>query len=121
MIQPDIFITEMDSQRITATDSPKQLTIPWLPEEIQFDSNKTRFASYDILDKGAIKVPSGANIHSYSWKGILPGEGRKDSPLQRGTWQDPKIIQSLWSHWREEGIPLRLHKLRHNLPDTRHD
>ncbi len=108
MIQPDIYITEMDKELITESGSPRQVMIPWLPEEIKFESNETRFASYDILDKGEIKIPSGANIHSYSWEGVLPGEGHKNTSLQRGEWQDPKKIQSMWSFWRENGTPLRL-------------
>ncbi len=108
MIQPDIFITEMNRQLITGVNDPRQIMIPWLPEEIHFASNESRFASYDILDLGEVKIPAGANIHGYSWEGILPGEGRKNSPLQRGKWQDPKKIQSIWSFWRENGTPLRL-------------
>ncbi len=108
MIQPDIYITEMNKQLVTGINDPRQVIIPWLPDEIHFKSNETRFASYDILDKGEIKIPTGANIHSYSWKGVLPGEGHKDLPLQRGEWQDPKKIQSIWSVWREYGTPLRL-------------
>ncbi len=108
MIQPDIYITEMSKQIITGKNDPRQIMIPWLPDEIHFESNETRFASYDILDKGEIKIPAGANIHSYSWKGVLPGEGHKNLPLQRGEWQNPKKIQSIWSAWRENGTPLRL-------------
>ncbi len=108
MIQPDIFITEIDKLLITASGGPRQITIPWLPDKIKFASNDTRFASYNILDKGEIKIPSGSNIHSYSWEGVLPGEGHKNLPMQRGEWQNPKRIQSIWSFWREAGIPLRL-------------
>ncbi len=108
MIQPDIFITEIDKLLITASGGPRQITIPWLPDKIKFASNDTRFASYNILDKGEIKIPSGANIHGYSWEGVLPGEGHKNLPMKRGEWRDPKGIQSIWSFWREEGTPLRL-------------
>ncbi len=102
MIQPDIYITEMDKEHITAEDGPRQIIIPWLPDEIHFKCNETRFASYNILNKGEIKIPTGANIHSYSWEGVLPGEGHKNMPLHRGEWQDPKRIQSIWSFWREK-------------------
>ncbi len=108
MIEPDIYITETNNQLMTASGGPRQIIIPWLPEKINFYSNKTRFASYDILNKGEVKIPAGANIHGYTWEGILPGEGRKGSPLQRGDWQDPKRIQSIWSLWRECGTTLRL-------------
>ena len=37
---------------ITETYAAQQIRIPWIPDEIHFTSNGTRFASYDILDRG---------------------------------------------------------------------
>ena len=84
------------------------MRIPWIPESITFDSNGTRFAKYEVLKAGEVYVPSGVNIHGYSWKSILPGEGRKGNPLQRGVWQDPLWYQQIWSSWRNNGTPLHL-------------
>lgn len=96
----DIYIAEKTGNR--------SMRIPWIPESITFDSNGTRFAKYEILKAGEVYVPSGVNIHGYSWKSILPGEGRKDNPLQRGAWQDPLWYQQIWSSWRNNGTPLHL-------------
>lgn len=96
----DIYIAEKMGNR--------SMRIPWIPESITFDSNGTRFAKYEILKAGEVYVPSGVNIHGYSWKSILPGEGRKDNPLQRGAWQDPLWYQQIWSSWRNNGTSLHL-------------
>lgn len=96
----DIYIAEKTGNR--------SMRIPWIPESITFDSNGTRFAKYEILKAGEVYVPSGVNIHGYSWKSILPGEGRKDNPLQRGAWQNPLWYQQIWSSWRNNGTPLHL-------------
>lgn len=96
----DIYIAEKTGNR--------SMRIPWIPESIIFDSNGTRFAKYEVLKAGEVYVPSGVNIHGYSWKSILPGEGRKDNALQRGAWQDPLWYQQIWSSWRNNGTPLHL-------------
>lgn len=100
MSQTDIYITEKTGGR--------EIRIPWIPDEIKFSSKGTRFASYEILDKGEVRVPTGSNVHGYSWQSVLPGEGNRANPLQRGDWQDPKSIQEIWSVWREYGTQLRL-------------
>jgi len=100
LIQPDIYITEKTGDY--------QLVIPWLPDEIKFSANETRFASYDILDKGEVKIPTGTNIRRYSWESILPGAVMQWNPMQRGAWQAPKCIQGRWSSWRENGTLLHL-------------
>ncbi len=96
----DIYIEEKTGGR--------SMRIPWIPESITFDSNGTRFAKYEILKVGEVYIPSGANIHSYAWKSLLPGEGRRDDILQRGEWQDPLWYQQIWSAWRDYGTPLHL-------------
>lgn len=96
----DIYIEEKTGGR--------SMRIPWIPESITFDSNETRFAKYEILKVGEVYIPSGANIHSYAWKSLLPGVGRRDDILQRGEWQDPLWYQQIWSAWRDYGTPLHL-------------
>lgn len=99
-MQPIIYISEKKGSR--------ELQIPWTPEEIHFTSNGTRFASYDLLGRGEVKIPSGANLHGYSWDGILPGKEQLDYGLSRHTNEEPKRIQGLWSSWREYGTLLHL-------------
>lgn len=100
-METDIYIREKNGSR--------ELRIPWTPEKITFKANGTRFATYDILDRGEVWIPNGSNIHGYSWEGILPGEKNPATQLLRGgEWLDPKQYQSIWSWWRDNATPLRL-------------
>lgn len=96
----DIYIKE--------TEGSRELRIPWLPDKVIYESNGTRYSTYEILDVGEVDVPSGRNLGRFRWESTFPGEGHKDLPFLRGTWQDPKKIQTLLSEWREYGTPLRL-------------
>lgn len=96
----DIYIKEAKGSR--------EIRIPWLPDKITFTSNGTRMSSYDIIGVGEVKVPDGSNLGAFSWSSYLPGEGHKDLPFLRGTWQSPKKIQTIFSEWREYGTPLRI-------------
>lgn len=99
-MQIDIYIKESEGSR--------ELRIPWLPDRIQCHSNGMRTASYDIQDVGEVNVPSGSNLSTFLWSSYFPGEGHKDLPFLRGTWKEPKKIQTLLSEWREYGTPLRI-------------
>lgn len=96
----DIYLTEKSGGL--------EMRIPWLPEKIAFQSGGTRFASYDILDLGQVQQVNGATIRKYKWSATLPGEGHKDLPFLRGSWQDPRKYQEVWSRWQSTGEPLRL-------------
>lgn len=96
----DIWITELEGK--------KKIQIPWLPDEIHKRGNKTRFAQYEILDKGEVYVPIGKNLRGYSWESMFPGSGRKGHPAMRGSWTGPKEYISLLDKWKEDGTPLRL-------------
>lgn len=93
---------------IKALDGSGEIQVPWLPNSFDFSVNGARMASYDILDAGEIRVPNGRNLRSFSWSSIFPGEGHKDLPFLRGSWQDPRTYQGILSRWLQNGTPLRL-------------
>lgn len=99
-MQVDIYIKE--------TNGSREIQIPWLPDKVKFTSNGSRMADYEILDVGPVKVPSGSNLGKFAWESYLPGVGHKDLPFLRGTWQDPKKLQTILSEWRANGTPLRI-------------
>lgn len=99
-METDIYIKEKEGSR--------EIRIPWLPDKVKFTSNGTRMAKYEILDVGDVHVPTGSNLGKFAWESYLPGEGHKDLPFLRGEWEDPKKIQTIFSEWREYGIPLRI-------------
>lgn len=92
---------------LTQIDSGTTISFAMLPEQIRMEA-ETRFASYDIMDRGEICLPIGEKLKSFSWQGILPGEGRKKDAYLTHRWQSPKQIQETLSLWRATGAKLRL-------------
>ena len=92
---------------LTQLDNGTAVYLSMLPEQIQMQA-ETRFAVYDIMDMGDVYIPTGEKLKSFSWQGILPGEGRKKQSYLAGRWQSPKEIQEIFSLWRATGARLRL-------------
>ena len=96
----DIYIREKSGKR--------EIRIPILPEKIQFPYGDTTFIVHNIMDRGEVAVPSGTELASYSWESEFPGELRKTSSMQRGTWKAPKTYDSILKDWKEKGTKLNL-------------
>ncbi|MCI8336645.1 MAG: LysM peptidoglycan-binding domain-containing protein [Peptococcaceae bacterium] len=92
---------------LTQLDNGTTVSLSMLPEQIQMQA-ETRFASYDIMSMGEVRLPVGEKLKSFSWQGVLPGEGRKKQSYLAGRWQSPKEIQEIFSLWRVTGAKLRL-------------
>lgn len=99
-MQVDIYVRERYGNR--------EIRIPWLPEKVQFKSGGVTMATYDILDRGEVAVPTGSGLAAYSWESLFPGENRKGSSMQRGTWQNPKYYHSILQDWQANGTPLHI-------------
>lgn len=99
-MQVDIYIREKDGNR--------EIRIPWLPESIEFETGEAVVASYDIMNKGPVSVPTGTDLSRYSWNSIFPGELQIGAGMLRGTWQDPGTYDSILKAWKEEGTILNL-------------
>ena len=99
-MQVDIYIKE--------TEGGREIRIPWLPDRVSCKSNGTRMINFEILDEGEVEVPSGTNLTTFLWESYFPGEGRKDLPFLRGSWTNPKKLQTILSEWKANGTPLRI-------------
>ena len=95
-------------QDIYITGGGREIRIPGMPEEIEFESGGTKLAEYDVLDKGEVVVPNGKNLRTYSWTCLFPGEDRANYPFMRGEWQPPIKYQTILSFWKAEGTKLHL-------------
>ena len=98
----DIYIKEIDGDR--------QIRIPWLPDTIKYTTGEAAMASYEILNRGEVVVPSGVGLFECSWESIFPGEGRKNSDcgLMRGKWKKPKTYHNTLEDWKKNGTKLNL-------------
>lgn len=96
----DIYLREKDGDR--------EIRIPILPEKIICDNGETKFVTYEIMSLGDVAVPSGTGLSEYSWESEFPGEGRKNDPMIRGSWKDPKTYHNILEDWKEKGTKLNL-------------
>lgn len=76
----DIYITNLKTK--------EKLTIPMLPQTIG-GTIANKFASYAILKKGDVKIPTGTMLDSYSWEAFFPGKKRKKDAYIR-EWTSPE-------------------------------
>lgn len=96
----DIYIIEISGNR--------SIQIPWLPETINFTSGGTVRATYDILDKGPVEVPTGSGLRGYSWKSEFPGENRPIYDLLHGSYHAPSYYKDIIEDWRRNKTRLHL-------------
>lgn len=96
----DIYIREKAGSR--------EIRVPWLPEEIDYDSGGTTFASYDIMNRGEVSVPTGSGLAGVSWESDFPGKMRSDESMLRGSWQDQKVYHAMLEDWKKNGTALNL-------------
>lgn len=99
-MEVDIYIREKSGTR--------EIRVPWLPEKIEYKSGGTVVASYDIMRKGKVSVPTGTGLSSISWSSQFPGKNRTDDAMLRGEWKDPSVYHNIIEDWRAKGTILNL-------------
>lgn len=97
----DIYITGTN-----ASGANQKITLLVVPESISY-SSETRFAEYEVINKGQVLVPDGKNLFDLSWEGFFPGAAMRGSRLVRA-WTDPNVLDDLFKYWRESGNPLNV-------------
>lgn len=95
----DIYITEIDSGR--------KVTIPALPMDGITAGGEGRFSTYEIMNKGPVKVPDGRNLKMVSWVAMFPGPARQREPWIR-KWTDPLELDAIFNEWLEKEPKLKL-------------
>ena len=96
----DIYAREKNGNR--------EIRFPILPEKIKYTSGDTEFATYDILNRGAVAVPTGTGLAKIGWEAEFPGEGRSEDPAIRGTWQAPKYYHDILEDWKAKGTTINI-------------
>lgn len=96
----DIYITEKESGA--------RIALAMLPEKTKRKSS-AKFRSYDIIQRGEIKLPSGTKLSTFSWNGTFPGPSRKSASYVKSQhWKSPKELEAIFDRWREDGTELIL-------------
>ena len=96
----DIYIKEINGTR--------QIRVPWLPASIEYEAGGKIVATYDILNRGPVEIPTGSGLAKIRWESQLPGKNRTDSGLQRGTWQDPSKYHKILESWATKKTSLNI-------------
>jgi LysM repeat protein len=93
---------------ITEISTGKRITLSLLPDRVKV-GGAAEFQSFDIINKGTVKLPKGTEPLEISWDGTLPGKSRKKaSYVVKKYWQEPQKIIAVWEKWRREGTRLNL-------------
>ncbi len=79
----------MDIKLIPVGGGGSRFTFPALPEQIKGRS-AARYQNFDIISKGAVKVPKGTDVGEISWEGEFFGPSKKNERIVRtGSWRNP--------------------------------
>ena len=96
----DFYLTNIE------TDESVQLCMP--PEKVQARTAAS-FRSYNIVERGEVKLPKGEALAQVSWDGILPGARiLLYSFVRHAAWEQPREIIKVFERWREDGAKLKL-------------
>ena len=99
-MQIDMYVREKDGKR--------EIRFPILPAEFSFPDGDAIFITNEIVGRGSVSVPSGTELSTYSWESEFPGSLRKNDPMIRGQWQDPKNYINILRDWKSKGTELNL-------------
>ena len=85
----------------------QEIRVPWLPEKIDYESGGAIVATYDIMNKGPVAVPTGSGLATVSWTSVFPGRNRRnDDSMRRGSWKDPSKYHKILEKWKKNGTRL---------------
>lgn len=94
--------------KLLPIDGGADFTFPALPEKIK-GSYAANYQRFDIISRGAVKVPKGIGVTEFSWDGEFFGESKQnESVVQRGQWQDPRQCVKILTDYMENETALNL-------------
>jgi len=100
MRRPEIHLTNMVTNEV--------VQFCMLPEEIRVRT-ASNFRSYNIIERGEVKLPKGERLTSVTWNGLLPSARMLlYSFIQHAVWEQPIEIVRALTRWRVAGDKLRL-------------
>jgi LysM repeat protein len=87
---------------ITEKETGQRLTISQLPESVK-EKTGANFQTYNFINIGEVKMPTGKKARTYSWDGVLPGKSINNLPLVKSTyWLLPKDAIAILTKWEEK-------------------
>ena len=96
----DIYIRERNGTQ--------NIRIPWLPASIEYEAGGVIAASYDILNRGPVEIPTASGLAKISFESQFPGGNRTDKSMLRGTWKSPETYHKILNKWATKGTALNI-------------
>lgn len=92
----------------TNIETGEEVQLSMTPEKIEA-STASNFRTYNIVERGEVKIPKGEHLTQLKWQGILPGAGMLLYPfLSHACWEPPLDLIKVFTRWREDGAKLKL-------------
>lgn len=92
----------------TNIETGEKVQLCMTPEQIKARTTAS-FRTYNIVERGEVKVPKGEHLTQVSWQGILPGAGMLLYPfVTHVAWESPVEVIKVFERWREDGAKLKL-------------
>lgn len=93
---------------LTNLTTGESVTLCMTPESITAQT-ETNFRTWNIIERGEIKLPKGERLTTLKWEGILPGANiLAHNFVNLGAWQPPREIVSSIVRWREQGDKVKV-------------
>lgn len=96
----DIYIKEINGTR--------QVRIPWLPASIEYEAGGMIVASYDIMSRGTVEIPTGTALAKIKFESQFPGKKRNDDSMLRGAWRRPETYHDIFEGWLKRKTSLNI-------------
>lgn len=93
---------------LTNLETDEVITLAMCPEEVKAKSTAS-FRTYNIIERGEVKLPKGEELTDFTWQGILPsGAILMYNFINLEAWERPQELIRAFTRWREQGNKIRL-------------
>lgn len=93
---------------LTNLETEEEIQLCQIPEAVKVKTGAS-FRSYNIVERGEIKIPKGERLTQVSWQGIFPGAGVLLYPgITHAAWDKPDEIIKDLDRWKHDGDKIKL-------------
>lgn len=80
-----------------------------MPPEVVKARTETNFRTWNIIEKGEVKLPKGERLTQLGWEGILPGANiLAHNFVNLSAWEKPTGLVKTIVRWRENGDKIKV-------------
>lgn len=93
---------------LTNIETSESVQLCMIPESVKAKTEAS-FRTFNIIERGEVKLPKGEQLTQISWSGILPGARiLLYNFVNHAAWEQPQEIIKVIKRWREDGAKIKL-------------